>query len=90
VVVDGLPRYAMARLEVTCGDAWWGTRTVGPDGTYAAFPVSLYNSLPAPQWDGRAASCDVELFYDTWNRKSLYRFGGTLDTGADVFTIGAP
>lgn len=50
-------------------------------------PVSFYVSL-STVWRGERALCDVELIWETWNRKDLHQFGGVMYSQNDVFWIG--
>jgi hypothetical protein len=94
VTLSGFRTFDYSRIGFNCYDeagglVYTGTRTVrqGYNGTINDFAVSLYVST-RDIWTGQAGVCDVTLYYDTWNRKTLHQFGGELDVLPGAFAIG--
>ena len=75
--------------DATGASVYATSRTVTPTNTtLSAYAVSFYVST-APAWTGQAAVCDAELFWQSWNRRTLYQFGGVLQSAPAMFVIGA-
>lgn len=78
VYATGLRNTDRTGLEFEClSDSgkrvYWGQRSLATGNVLTSdATVSFYNSFPAPQWDGTPATCEFNLIYQTWNRKSLY------------------
>jgi hypothetical protein len=94
VTLSGQRTFDYSRIGFNCYDdagvlVYTGSRTVrqGYNGTVNNHAVSLYVST-RDIWTGQAGVCDVSLYYDTWNRKTLHQYGGELDTIDNAFTIG--
>lgn len=87
-----LGKFDRSGLRIECYDGdrlvYDGQRTIAYDDfDKIAFPVSFYVSL-STVWVGEVAVCDVELIWETYNRKTGFTFGGVLDSKPNLFQIG--
>lgn len=93
VVGSNLGKFDRSGLVIECYDGdrlvYDGQATIAYDDfDKTAFQVSFYVSLSTP-WRGEPALCDVWLIWESWNRKTLFQPGGTMDVKQDLFWIGA-